>query len=408
LLFDEIDKMGNDYKGDPASAMLEVLDSNQNFEFRDHYIELPVDLSDVLFITTANTADTIPAALYDRMEIIELSGYTEEEKLRIGMDFLVKKQRKENGLKATQFKINEAAMRDIINFYTRESGVRTLERTIGKICRQVAAKIAEADEKSVSIGAKDLEKYLGQKKYRYEKINEVDRVGIANGLAWTSMGGDTLSIEVNVMRSSGNSEGRVELTGNLGDVMKESAMAAVSYIRSRYDDFGISNDFFKENDIHIHVPEGAVPKDGPSAGITIATSIISAMTGIPIKKDVAMTGEITIRGRILPIGGLKEKSLAARRAGISTILIPIDNEKDLEEIPSVVKDKIKFILAKDMDTVLLTALTTTDFKAAASMRVDLMESLKFKSKNEKEPNVTDNKKIVPAKPRESSIGTDGM
>lgn len=362
ILLDEIDKLGSDYKGDPASALLEVLDGEQNFEFRDHYIELPVDLSHVLFITTANSLDTIPRPLLDRMEVIELSGYTEEEKLNIAMQYLVKKQKKENGIKNAQLKIEEDAVRDVINYYTRESGVRTLERTIGKICRKVAAILVSGKKKSVRVNSVNLQDYLGKTRFSYDKIFKNDQTGVATGLAWTSVGGDTLTIEVNIMCGTG----KIELTGNLGDVMKESARAAISYIRSKYNEFNIDKDYFKTVDIHIHVPEGATPKDGPSAGITLATSIVSAITGIPVRKNVAMTGEITIRGRILPIGGLKEKVLAARRAGIDTVLIPAENVKDLDEIPDNVKEAITFITADSMDVVLKTALVNQEYTKKAT------------------------------------------
>ncbi|MEI6132641.1 MAG: endopeptidase La, partial [Bacillota bacterium] len=333
ILLDEIDKMSSDFRGDPASAMLEVLDSEQNFSFRDHYLELAVDLSDVMFITTANSIDTIPRALLDRMEVIQLSSYTTEEKFEIAMRHLVQKQMKEHGLKKSMITFKPDAMRNIINFYTREAGVRSLERQISKICRKVARIIVEGKKKTVTVNAAAVLEFLGGAKFSYDKANEVNQIGIATGLAWTAFGGDTLSIEVNVMKG----KGKLELTGQLGDVMQESAKAAVSYVRSRVAELGIDADFAENTDIHVHVPEGATPKDGPSAGITLATAIISALSGRPVRRDVAMTGEITLRGRVLPIGGLKEKVLAAHRAGIKTIIIPAENEKDLEEIP----DKIK-------------------------------------------------------------------
>mgnify|MGYP001433752253 FL=1 len=374
ILLDEIDKMSSDFRGDPASAMLEVLDSEQNFAFRDHYLELPFDLSDVLFLTTANTLDTIPRPLLDRMEVIHLTSYTEEEKVNIAMKYLFPKQVAEHGIKKGSVKIDEQAVRDIINCYTREAGVRDLERQIATICRKVAKKLVSSKQQSVKITSNTLEKYLGTKKYRYDKANDKDEIGIATGLAWTPVGGDTLSIEVNLM--DGN--GKLELTGQLGDVMKESARAAMSFIRSRAEQYMIEKDFYNKYDIHIHVPEGAIPKDGPSAGITLATAMVSALTGIPVKRNVAMTGEITLRGRVLPIGGLKEKVLAAHRAGIDTVIIPVDNKKDLEDIPEVVREKIKFVVAENMDTVLNTALLKTKWRniksAKSEEKVDISKS----------------------------------
>jgi ATP-dependent Lon protease len=352
ILLDEIDKMSSDYRGDPASAMLEVLDAEQNFAFRDHYMELPFDLSDVLFLTTANNLDTVPRPLLDRMEVIGLSSYTEEEKANIALKYLIPKQMQAHGLKKGALKMEEPVARDIINYYTREAGVRNLERQIATVCRKAVKMLVSANKKSISVLPGNLEKFLGTRKYRYDKANEKHEIGIATGLAWTPVGGDTLSIEVNLM--SGN--GKLELTGHLGEVMKESARAAMSYIRSRADQLGIDRNFHTTCDIHIHVPEGAIPKDGPSAGITLATAMISALTGMPVRKNVAMTGEITLRGRVLPIGGLKEKVLAAHRAGITTVILPIDNKKDVEDIPENVRKKIKFVTASDMDTVLATAL----------------------------------------------------
>lgn len=352
ILLDEIDKMSSDFRGDPASAMLEVLDSEQNFAFRDHYLELPFDLSDVLFITTANNLDTVPRPLLDRMEVIPVSSYTEEEKVNIAIKYLFPKQIKEHGFKKSNLIIDEKAVRELINCYTRESGVRGLERQIASICRKVAKKLASTNQKTVKITAATLEKYLGAKKYKYDKANEKDEIGVATGLAWTPVGGDTLSIEVTLM--DGN--GKLELTGQLGDVMKESARAAMSYIRSRAELFSIEKDFHSKYDIHIHVPEGAIPKDGPSAGITLATAMVSALTDTPVRRNVAMTGEITLRGRVLPIGGLKEKVLAAHRAGIDTVIIPADNKKDLDDIPDNVRKKIKFVIAENMETVLDAAL----------------------------------------------------
>lgn len=352
ILLDEIDKMSNDFRGDPASAMLEVLDAEQNFAFRDHYMELPFDLSDVMFLTTANSLDPIPRPLLDRMEVIGLSGYTEEEKVNIALKYLLPKQMEAHGLKKSVMKVDEKVIRDVINYYTREAGVRNLERQLGTVCRKVARHLVSSGKKSIKVTSSNLEKFLGTKKYRYDKANEKDEVGIATGMAWTPVGGDTLSIEVNLM----NGSGRLELTGHLGDIMKESARAAMSFIRSRAQDFNIESDFHKKYDIHIHVPEGAIPKDGPSAGITLATAMVSALTGIPVRRNVSMTGEITLRGRVLPIGGLKEKVLAAHRAGIDTIICPVDNAKDMEEIPENVREKLRFVLAADMDTVLATAL----------------------------------------------------
>lgn len=352
FLLDEIDKMGNDYRGDPASAMLEVLDSEQNNTFRDHYLELPFDLSKILFITTANTYDTIPRPLMDRMEIIEISGYTDIEKLNIAEQHLVAKQIKENGLKKTQLSISENALKSIINDYTREAGVRELERQIANVCRKAATRIVTKKAKSIKVTEVNLRHYLGIQKYFYDKIQKHDEIGIVTGLAWTTVGGETLSIEVTPMKGTG----KLVLTGQLGDVMKESATAGLSYIRSKADEFGITPDFYENTDIHIHIPEGAIPKDGPSAGITMATAMISALTRIPVYSNVAMTGEITLRGRVLPIGGLKEKSLAAHRAGITKIIIPYENLKDLEEIPQSVKRKIEFVTVEYMDQVLENAL----------------------------------------------------
>ncbi len=359
ILLDEIDKMSSDFRGDPASAMLEVLDSEQNYAFRDHYLELPFDLSDVLFITTANNLDTIPRPLLDRMEVISLSSYTEEEKVQIAMKYLFPKQIEAHGFKKSNLKIDESAVREIINCYTRESGVRGLERQIASVCRKVARKLVSSNQKTVKITAGTVEKYLGTKRYRYDMANEKDEVGIATGLAWTPVGGDTLSIEVTLMEGKGS----LELTGQLGDVMKESARAAMSYIRSKAEFYGIDKEFYSKYDIHIHVPEGAIPKDGPSAGITLATAMVSALTGKPVRKNVAMTGEITLRGRVLPIGGVKEKVLAAHRAGIDTIIIPAENKKDLDEIPENVRKAIKFVIAEDMETVLNTALAKNKAKS---------------------------------------------
>jgi len=366
VLLDEIDKMSSDFRGDPASAMLEVLDAEQNFAFRDHYLELPFDLSDVMFITTANNLDTIPRPLLDRMEVISLTSYTEEEKVNIAMKYLVPKQIKAHGLKKANLKIDEKAVRDIINYYTREAGVRNLERQIATVCRKAAKELVSTGKKSVKVTSNNLEKFLGVKVYRYDKAKEKDEVGVATGLAWTPVGGDTLSIEVNLM----SGDGKLELTGQLGDVMKESARAAISFIRSKAEQLGIDKDFHNKYDIHIHVPEGAIPKDGPSAGITMATAMVSALTGMPVRRNVAMTGEITLRGRVLPIGGLKEKVLAAHRAGIDTIILPVDNKKDIEDIPQNVREKLKFIPVEKMESVLSAALVNNkkDKTKASSMK----------------------------------------
>lgn len=352
ILLDEVDKLGNDFRGDPSSALLEVLDSEQNSAFRDHYIEVPFDLSDVLFVTTANYAQNIPEPLYDRMEIIELSSYTQDEKFNIAKKYLIVKQLKKHGLNKRICKITDEAINILIDGYTREAGVRTLERQIATICRKSAKMIASNECKSVTINEEMLEKMLGPKKYKRDEINKADEVGLVNGLAWTSVGGELLPIEVAVMDGTG----KLELTGSLGDVMKESAKAAVSYIRANCDKYGISKNFYKNKDIHIHAPEGAVPKDGPSAGISMATAMISALSNIPVKGNVAMTGEITLRGRVLPIGGLKEKSMAAYRNGIKTVIIPEDNVSDLALIADVVKNNVEFIPAKVLDTVLDNAL----------------------------------------------------
>lgn len=352
ILLDEIDKLGNDFRGDPTSALLEVLDSEQNFSFFDHYIDMPFDLSKVLFITTANDLSSIPPPLRDRMDIIELSSYTSEEKLNIAKKHLIKKQLKKNGLNSKNFKITDSALVDLIESYTREAGVRTLERYLAKLMRKAAVKIVSGDEKSVRISVKNIESYLGARKYTKDEMNAKDEIGLATGLAWTSVGGVTLPVEVAV--TSGN--GKLTLTGSLGDVMKESAQAAFTCIRTRAENLSIENDFYKNYDFHIHVPEGAVPKDGPSAGITIATAITSALTGRAVRRDIAMTGEITLRGRVLPIGGLKEKSLAAYRLGIKTVIIPKDNVANLEEIDESVKNGVKFMPVESIDEVLEIAL----------------------------------------------------
>ncbi|MCR5484344.1 MAG: endopeptidase La [Clostridiales bacterium] len=351
MLLDEVDKLGKDYKGDPASALLEVLDSEQNFSFCDHYIEIPFDLSRVLFITTANDESAIPQPLLDRMEIIELGSYTHEEKFNIAKKHLVPKQIGLNGLKKSQLKIKDDALRMIIDCYTREAGVRKLEREIAKVCRKAAARVAEG-EKSVTVTKEGLKELLGTVKYNPDSLSHEDEIGVVNGLAWTSTGGEMLKVETLIL--DGN--GKIELTGSLGDVMKESAKAAVSYVRSRADVLGIEKTFYKDKDIHIHVPEGAVPKDGPSAGVTIATSLVSALTKTPVKGDVAMTGEITLTGRVLPIGGLREKSMAAYRNGISTVIIPAENKPDLDDVDKKVKENTGFLTAKRIDDVLSFAL----------------------------------------------------
>ena len=348
FLLDEIDKMSSDYKGDTASALLEVLDAEQNSRFRDHYVEIPVDLSKVLFIATANSVDTIPRPLLDRMELIEINSYTANEKFHIAKQFLVKKQIEKNGLTDKNISISDQALKNIIQFYTREAGVRELERKIGEICRKCARKVLQDKVASIKITTSNLEKYLGIEKYLLDKANTEDQIGIVRGLAWTSVGGDTLQIEVNVMPGKGD----LELTGQLGDVMKESAITGLSYIRSISEQYGIEGNFYQEKDIHIHIPEGAVPKDGPSAGITMATALLSAITQTPVKASVAMTGEITLRGRVLPIGGLKEKILAAKTAGISKILIPKENEKDMEEIEQEIKAGLEFVFIQEMQDVI--------------------------------------------------------
>lgn len=348
FLLDEIDKMSHDFRGDPASAMLEVLDAEQNNAFRDHFLEVPFDLSKVVFITTANSVDSIPRPLLDRMEVIYISGYTEEEKLNIAMKYLLPKQLKEHGLAEESIAISEDTVRDIINYYTREAGVRNLERKLADVCRKAAKHVVEDRKARVRVTRGNLPKYLGIPQYRYEKVIEGVEIGMVTGLAWTPVGGDTLSIEVTTMKG----DGKLVLTGQLGDVMKESARAGISYIRSRTEELSIDADFYQNLDIHIHIPEGAIPKDGPSAGIAMATAVISALSRVPASKSVAMTGEITLRGRVLPVGGIKEKVLAASRAGISKVILPADNEKDLEEIPANVKRKMEFVLVEHMDQVL--------------------------------------------------------
>ena len=353
LLLDEIDKMGADYRGDPSAALLEVLDGEQNRAYRDHYLEIPYDLSDVLFITTANTLDTVPAPLLDRMEVIELGSYTDEEKVMIAKNHLIPKQLAKHGLKKSLLRISEEAVREIIACYTRESGVRGLERCFGDLCRKAAMELLDGETvKKVTVTGSNLEKYLGVRKYLPDRLPCTDQVGLVTGLAWTSVGGETLEVEVNVMDGSG----KLELTGNLGDVMKESAHAALSYIRANAAKLGVAPDFYKTKDIHVHFPEGAVPKDGPSAGVTVCTAMVSALTGVSVRSDVAMTGEISLRGRVLRIGGLREKTMAALRHGIRTVIIPADNERDLEEIDQTVRRQLNFVSASTVDMVLETAL----------------------------------------------------
>ena len=352
FLFDEIDKMSHDFRGDPASAMLEVLDAEQNFAFRDHYMELPFDLSKVMFITTANTMDTIPGPLLDRMEIIEVPSYTEEEKLHIAKKHLLAKQTEEHGLPPKSVKISDAAMKHIIEGYTREAGVRTLSRTIARVVRKAAVEMLDEDKETVSVTPQVVEKYLGAPRFLREAPEKEPLVGIVNGLAYTTVGGETLAVECATMEGTG----QVKLTGQLGDVMKESAMAALSWVRAHAKEFDLQPEFHKNLDIHIHVPEGAVPKDGPSAGVTMATALVSALTGRKVRQDVAMTGEITLRGRVLPIGGVKEKLLAAYRAGIKTILLPKENQKDLEDVPEHVRKEFEIILTENIQDVLNVAL----------------------------------------------------
>lgn len=348
MLLDEIDKVSSDYKGDTSAALLEVLDSEQNNKFRDHYLEIPIDLSEVLFIATANSVQDIPRPLLDRMELIEVTSYTENEKLHIAKDHLLKKQIEKNGLNLKQIFFSDKALEKLIHNYTREAGVRGLERKIGQICRKVAKEILKNNKKSAKITELNLKKYLGKELYIYDVANEIDEIGVVRGLAWTSVGGDTLQIEVNVMPGKGD----CKLTGKLGDVMKESAQAGISYIRSVSENYHLPEDYFEKHDIHIHIPEGAVPKDGPSAGITMATAMLSAMTNHPVHADIAMTGEITLRGRVLPIGGLKEKILAAKMANIKTVLVPEKNKRDIEEISSEILKNIQIIYVDNMDEVI--------------------------------------------------------
>ncbi len=352
VLFDEIDKMGNDFRGDPASAMLEVLDGEQNKEFRDHYIELPFDLSHAMFVTTANTTDTIPEPLLDRMEIIELTSYTREEKFHIAREHLILKQLKKHGLKKSQVKISDDVIYELIDYYTKEAGVRKLERTIASLCRKAAKEIVSEDCKKVSFSKKNLKDYLGTRKYLPDEKFDSDETGIVNGLAWTSVGGVLMPLEVLILDGKGN----IETTGSLGDVMKESAKIAVSYVRSIAKKYNIDEEFYTQKDIHIHAPEGAVPKDGPSAGVTMTTALVSALSGIPVRNDVAMTGEITLHGKVLPIGGLREKTMAAYKSGLKTVIVPEANRGDMDEIDDVVKSSLEFVFASNLETVLDTAL----------------------------------------------------
>ena len=375
LLLDEVDKMGSDYRGDPSAALLEVLDAEQNKTYRDHYLELPYDLSDVMFITTANTLDTVPRPLLDRMEIIELGSYTDEEKLRIAVDHLLPKQMKKHGLKKALLRVSEDAVREMITCYTRESGVRQLERCLAEICRKADMKLL-GGEKRIAVTGSNLTNFLGVRKYLPDRLANADQIGLVTGLAWTSVGGEVLEVEVNVMDGSG----KLELTGNLGDVMKESAHAALSYIRANAKSLGVVEDFYKTKDIHVHFPEGAVPKDGPSAGVTVCTAMVSALTGVPVRRDVAMTGEISIRGRVLPIGGLKEKTMAALRHGVQTVIIPSQNERDLELIDQTVRKSLNFITAQTVDTVLEAALVKPNTVAHTGLLAGLPEDVQGRHK----------------------------
>lgn len=362
FLFDEVDKIGNDFRGDPASALLEVLDPEQNKEFADHYLEVPFDLSQVMFITTANTTETIPRPLLDRMEVIYVPSYTEEEKVQIAERYLLPKKRKEHGLNEENLLVSESTIRGVINHYTRESGVRNLEREIANLCRKAARKIVEDEATKVRITANNIESYLGKKRFRYDIIEGVNEIGVTTGLAWTVVGGDTLFIETTLIPGNG----KLVLTGQLGEVMQESAKAGISYIRSISKELGINEDFYKENDLHIHIPEGATPKDGPSAGVTMCTAIISTLTQTPVRKEVAMTGEITLRGKVLPVGGIREKILAAHRAGIKKVLLPADNAVDLEEIPANVRKKMEFVLINHVNEALAHALVEMPVKDSKS------------------------------------------
>jgi ATP-dependent Lon protease len=352
LVLDEIDKLGSDHRGDPASALLEVLDTEQNYAFRDHYLEIPIDLSRVMFIMTANTTDTIPRPLLDRMEVIELPSYTDEEKVQIALRHLLPKQKTAHGVPKAALRVDESAIRSIISLYTRESGVRQLERQLAKLCRKTAMVFNEGKTKRVAVTAANLSDYLGVPRYTRDKTSKKDLVGVVNGLAWTSVGGEILPVEVNVMEGTG----KLELTGNLGDVMQESCKAALSCLRARSSELGIEPEFYKDKDIHVHFPEGAVPKDGPSAGIAITTALLSALTGRPVRHDIAMTGEVTLRGRVMPIGGLREKTMAALRAGLHTVILPAENEKDLDDIDQSVRRQLRFVTVETVDAVFAEAL----------------------------------------------------
>ena len=376
LLLDEVDKMGSDHRGDPGAALLEVLDSEQNHTYRDHFLEIPFDLSDVMFIATANMLDTVPRPLLDRMEIIELCSYTDEEKLMIVKDHLLPKQMGKHGLKKTQLRVTDDAIREIITCYTRESGVRSLERKLAEVCRKVDMRLlAQEEPKRITVTGSNLEEFLGIRRYLPDRLPGSDQVGLVTGLAWTTVGGETLEVEVNVMDGSG----KLELPGNLGDVMKESAHAALSYIRANSQKLGIEADFYKTKDIHVHFPEGAVPKDGPSAGVTVCTAIVSALTGLTVRRDVAMTGEISLRGRVLAIGGLKEKTMAALRHGIQTVIIPKANERDLAEIDQTVRKSLNFITAETVDTVLEAALNRKP-ETVAPMLTEIPGEVRKKSR----------------------------
>ena len=376
LLLDEIDKLGHDHRGDPSAALLEVLDAEQNHTYRDHYLEIPFNLSGVMFITTANTLDTVPRPLLDRMEVIELGSYTDEEKLMIAKDHLFPRQLKKHGMKKTQVRVTDDAIREMISCYTRESGVRNLERSFADICRKAAMKLLEQESpKRITVTGSNLEAFLGVRKYLPDRLPAADQIGLVTGLAWTSVGGETLEVEVNVMDGSG----KLELTGNLGEVMKESAHAALSYIRANAQKLNIPSDFYKTKDIHVHFPEGAVPKDGPSAGVTVCTAMVSALTGTPVRRDIAMTGEISLRGRVMRIGGLKEKTMAALRNGIRTVIIPRENEQDLMEIDQTVRKQLNFISAQTIETVLDAALVTRS-ETGTVLLADIPEEAKKKAR----------------------------
>ena len=377
LLLDEVDKMGSDYRGDPSAALLEVLDAEQNKTYRDHYLEIPFDLSKIMFIMTANTLDTVPRPLLDRMEIIEIGSYTDEEKLMIAKNHLIPKQLNKHGLKKSQLRITDDVVREIISCYTRESGVRSLERCFAEICRKVDMEfLTNPSAKRLTINGSNIETYLGTRKFLPDRLPAADQIGLVTGLAWTSVGGETLEVEVNVMEGTG----KLELTGNLGDVMKESAHAALSYIRANAKDLGVAEDFYKTKDIHVHFPEGAVPKDGPSAGVTVCTAMVSALTGTTVRRDIAMTGEISIRGRVLAIGGLKEKTMAALRHGVRTVIIPKANERDLNDIDPVVRKSLNFITAQTVDTVLEAALNRPAKEMLPSILKTFPEDVKGQSR----------------------------